>query len=348
MENISSKILGWYRQNKRELPWRETNDPYQIWVSEIILQQTRVSQGYEYFLRFMERFPNVEALASASEDEVLKYWQGLGYYSRARNLHQAARTIAETNNFPKTYEEVRTLKGVGDYTAAAICSFAYNMPYAAVDGNFYRIISRLWEIETPIDSTVGKKLFFRMANELLDKKVPGEFNQAMMDFGSLQCTPLNPNCQQCPLAETCMAFLSGSVHDFPIKQHRTKTKDRYFNYIYVRAGIYTYLNKREENDIWRNLYELPMIETDHNVGEEEFYKLPHLKEMIKAEEDPVFKCILKGIKHILSHRIIHATFYEVTLPEDTRSFSQFLRIREDELEKYAVPRLVSIFFEKRL
>lgn len=347
MENITGKILDWYRQNKRELPWRDTNDPYRIWVSEIILQQTRVTQGYDYFIRFIERFPNVGTLASANEDEVLKYWQGLGYYSRARNLHQAAQSIAKSGKFPDTYEDVRALKGVGDYTAAAICSFAYNMPYAAVDGNFYRIIARLWGIDTPIDSTTGKKLFAHMAQELLDKKEPGEFNQAMMDFGSLQCVPQNPDCRQCPLADTCTAYRTGQIHAFPTKQHRTQTKPRYFNYIYVRAGTYTYINKREGNDIWKNLYELPMIETDKDVCEEEFYGLPQLKEMIASDENPTFRCVMHGVKHTLSHRVIHATFYEVSLPEESRSFARYLRIREEELGKYAVPRLVSLFLEKR-
>lgn len=347
MENISSKILSWYRDNKRELPWRDTNDPYRIWVSEIILQQTRVAQGYDYFVRFMKRFPNVESLALADEDEVMKYWQGLGYYSRARNLHQAAKSIVTAGEFPNTYEGVRALKGVGDYTAAAICSFAYQMPYAAVDGNVYRIIARLWGIETPIDSTLGKKLFHQLANELLDKQAPGDFNQAMMDFGALQCIPQNPNCDQCPLNDICVAYQKGKIQDLPVKQHRAQTKNRYFNYIYVRAGTYTYLSKRGEKDIWRNLYELPLIETDKDLCEEEFYKLPQLSEMINFEEEPVFKCRLRRMKHVLSHRVIYATFYEVTLPENTRSFKHFLRIKENELERYAVPRLVSLFLEKK-
>lgn len=272
MNNFSEILINWYREHKRELPWRESSDPYLIWISEIILQQTRVVQGYDYFIRFIKRFPDVTSLAEADEDEVMKFWQGLGYYSRARNLHAAARSM--NGVFPKTYPEVLALKGVGEYTAAAICSFAYNMPYAVVDGNVYRVLSRYLGIETPIDSTEGKKLFASLAGEFLDKSRPAVYNQAIMDFGAIQCTPQNPACLFCPLAGSCMALSKSMVAQLPVKQHKTKTTERFLNYIYVRAGACTFINKRTGNDIWKNLFELPLIETASSVTEEELLALP--------------------------------------------------------------------------
>ena len=344
MNIFSETLLGWYADNARELPWRNTKDPYLIWVSEIILQQTRVAQGYDYFLRFVQRFPDVHALAEASEDEVMKYWQGLGYYSRARNLHEAARSM--NGVFPTTYEGVRALKGVGDYTAAAICSIAYGMPYAVVDGNVYRVLSRYWGIEVPIDSTEGKKLFAALAQEMLPVSRPAEYNQAIMDFGAIQCTPQSPLCMYCPLCDTCAALAQGRVDQLPVKQHKTKTTDRFFNYIYVRAGAYTYINKRTGNDIWKNLFELPLIETERDMPEAEFVQLPHFRALFAAEDKPQLRCLCHGVKHVLSHRVIYASFYEVVLPEETRSFSAYRRVSREELGQYAVPRLIHAFLEK--
>lgn len=342
--NFSNAIIEWYRQNKRELPWRESSDPYLIWISEIILQQTRVVQGYDYFLRFIGRFPDVKSLAAAEEDEVMKYWQGLGYYSRARNLHAAARSM--NGKFPATYEEVLALKGVGEYTAAAICSFAYGMPYAVLDGNVYRVLSRYLGVDTPIDSVRGKKLFTALANELLDKTQPAVYNQAIMDFGALQCTPQNPNCMFCPLADSCAALSKGSVMRLPVKQHKTKTTNRYFNYIYVRAGDYTFINKRTGNDIWKNLFEFPLIETDAPVSEEELLALPQFRALFAEGETPVVRCVCKDVKHVLSHRVIYAAFYEITLPETTCSLAGYQKIKLSGLERYAVSRLVHAFIEK--
>ena len=267
MSEFADKLIGWYEENKRDLPWRDTKDPYRIWISEIILQQTRVAQGYDYFVRFMERFPDVFTLAEADEDEVMKHWQGLGYYSRARNLHAAARSMASSGGFPVTYEGVLALKGVGEYTAAAICSFAYDMPYAVVDGNVYRVLSRWLGIDTPIDSTSGKKEFAQAAQELMDKRRPALYNQAIMDFGALQCTPASPDCLFCPLADSCLALSQGRVDTLPVKQHKTKVTHRFFNYIYVRTGGYTFIRKRTGNDIWKNLYEPLLIETDTDFSE---------------------------------------------------------------------------------
>ena len=306
MENFSRKLIDWYRENGRDLPWRRTKNPYLIWISEIILQQTRVVQGYDYYQRFVARFPDVFALAAADEDEVMKYWQGLGYYSRARNLHAAARRMAEAGGFPVTYTGVRALKGVGEYTAAAICSFAYGMPYAVVDGNVYRVLSRWLGIDTPIDSAEGKKLFVRVADELLDRERPGLYNQAIMDFGALQCTPVAPDCLFCPLNDSCVARLKGIAGSLPVKQHKTKVTNRYFNYIYVRMGAYTFIHKRSGNDILR--------------------------------------LVRKGVKHVLSHRVIYANFYEVILPENSASFAKYQRISVEDLHKFAVSRLVNQFF----
>ena len=346
MNNFSEILINWYREHKRELPWRESSDPYLIWISEIILQQTRVVQGYDYFIRFIKRFPDVTSLAEADEDEVMKFWQGLGYYSRARNLHAAARSM--NGVFPKTYPEVLALKGVGEYTAAAICSFAYNMPYAVVDGNVYRVLSRYLGIETPIDSTEGKKLFASLAGEFLDKSRPAVYNQAIMDFGAIQCTPQNPACLFCPLAGSCMALSKSMVAQLPVKQHKTKTTERFLNYIYVRAGACTFINKRTGNDIWKNLFELPLIETASSVTEEELLALPEFIKLFDKEEVPVVRSICRNVKHVLSHRVLYANFYEVVLPEKTKSFSSYLKIKTNELEQYAVPKLIHAFLEKYL
>ena len=344
MNNFSEILINWYREHKRELPWRESSDPYLIWISEIILQQTRVVQGYDYFIRFIKRFPDVTSLAEADEDEVMKFWQGLGYYSRARNLHAAARSM--NGVFPKTYPEVLALKGVGEYTAAAICSFAYNMPYAVVDGNVYRVLSRYLGIETPIDSTEGKKLFASLAGDFFDKSRPAVYNQAIMDFGAIQCTPQNPACLFCPLAGSCMALSKSMVAQLPVKQHKTKTTERFLNYIYVRAGACTFINKRTGNDIWKNLFELPLIETASSVTEEELLALPEFIKLFDKEEVPVVRSICRNVKHVLSHRVLYANFYEVVLPEKTKSFSSYLKIKTNELEQYAVPKLIHAFLEK--
>ena len=332
MNEFTKTIVEWYEENKRELPWRESADPYLIWISEIILQQTRVAQGYDYFLRFIKRFPDVQTLAAADEDEVMKYWQGLGYYSRARNLHAAAKSM--NGVFPKTYPEVLALKGVGGYTAAAICSFAYGMPYAVVDGNVYRVLSRYFGIDTPIDSTEGKKLFAALADEMLDKKHPAVYNQGIMDFGAIQCTPQSPNCLFCPLAGGCSALSKGLVTKLPVKQHKTKTTNRYFNYIYVRAGAYTFINKRTGNDIWKNLFELPLIETPTALSEEEFLALPEFRTFFASGEVPVVRSVCREVKHVLSHRVIYANLYEVTLSENLTSFGDFQKIKVEELVAY--------------
>ena len=342
MSNFSNNILIWYSCHRRDLPWRDTCDPYRIWISEIILQQTRVSQGYDYFLRFLERFPNVQALAEASEDEVMRLWQGLGYYSRARNLHAAAKSMNGT--FPKTYDEVRALKGVGDYTAAAICSFAFNMPYAVVDGNVYRVLARYFGIQEPIDTTQGKKLFASLAQDQLDCSCPADYNQAIMDFGALMCTPQSPMCATCPLAETCVALRTGQVETLPQKQKKLAIKTRYFHYLWIKAGDYTFISKRTERDIWQNLYELPLVESDHQLTATEL--LQAIQSQIAEGEEPQLTLLQQGVKHVLTHRIIMADFYQLILPSNTHSFASYNKIKVEQLTDFAYPRLITYFLDK--
>ncbi len=345
MKNFADRLIDWYEENKRDLPWRDTKNPYLIWISEIILQQTRVAQGFDYYRRFVHRFPDVFALAEADEDEVMKYWQGLGYYSRARNLHAAARQVVQSGGFPDTYEGVLALKGVGEYTAAAICSFAYDMPRAVVDGNVYRVLSRWLGMDTPIDSTRGKKLFAEAAAELMDSRRPALYNQAIMDFGALQCTPVSPACLSCPLADGCAALQTGKVSQLPVKQHKTKVTNRYFHYIYVRTGANTYIRKRTGNDIWRNLYEPLLLETDGDRTEEkERLLFEKLQGVFGILPDVFLKPLRRGVKHVLSHRVIYADFYLMELPAETPVPEGYLRVAEEDLHKFAVPNLVYQFF----
>lgn len=339
-------LIEWYHEHKRDLPWRNTNDPYLIWISEIILQQTRVAQGYAYYQRFIERFPNLESLAAAEENEVLKYWQGLGYYSRARNLHQAA--ISVNGVFPVKYEDILKLKGVGTYTAAAICSFAYNQPHAVVDGNVYRVLSRFFGINEPIDSGKGKKIFASLAHDLLDKVQPALYNQAIMDFGALQCTPLSPDCTVCPFKNRCFAFNHNMVSSLPIKQNKTKTSERFFYYLLIRDNGNIYLNKRTENDIWKNLYELPLIESNTALAVDDFIRKQEFASIFK-ENSVVNVRLLNKTKHVLSHRIIYADFYELEAQDIKMDFlSKYTRLNMVDLELYPVSRLMHNFFENFL
>lgn len=343
---FSSSLLSWYRGNKRILPWRDTRDPYLIWISEIILQQTRVAQGYDYYTRFVRRFPDVKSLAEADDDEVMRLWQGLGYYSRARNLLAAARSMKD-GVFPTTYKDVRALKGVGDYTAAAICSFAYDMPCAVVDGNVYRVLARYFGVDTPIDSTEGKKTFAALAQEMLDVAHPADYNQAIMDFGALVCTPQSPACMSCPLTEACVARIGGRVADLPVKRHRTKVTDRYFNYLFVRMGGDILLHKRTEDDIWKDLFELPLVETGEELCEEEFLKSRAFADFLQGHAGAEVRPLRRGVRHVLSHRVIHANFYEVVLP-GTAEWPGYLRVPVADLDAYALPRLVHAFLENQL
>lgn len=316
-------LLHWFRENGRDLPWRQTKDPYAIWLSEIILQQTQVKQGWAYWERFMRRWPTVEALAAATEDEVLREWQGLGYYSRARNLHFAARQIKALGHFPDTLEDIKRLKGVGDYTAAAIGSIAFGLPAAVVDGNVYRVLARHYGIKTPINTTEGKKEFTALAQQLLPPSEASAFNQAMMDFGATVCTPKGASCEICPLAESCEALRTGQVEKLPVKLKTLKVKARHLIYIYIRCQGETAIHRRGEGDIWQGLYEPWLIE-----GET---KIP----------DGV-RLLAKNVKHVLTHRILTADFYlwetdaRPTLPDD------YFWIKEEDIDDYGIPRLIDI------
>ena len=342
---ISNQLIDWYQLNKRDLPWRNTQNPYKIWISEIILQQTRVIQGLEYYNRFINRFPDVKSLATANEQEVLTYWQGLGYYSRARNLHSAAKTIVNEykGEFPPNHHSILKLKGIGEYTAAAIASFAWNMPYPVVDGNVFRFLSRLFAIEEAIDTNKGKKYFTELAEELMDKKQAGLFNQAIMEFGALQCTPTSPNCSACPFESTCLAKSQNAVAQYPFKQNKTKTKDVYLYYFHIRNSEYLYLNQRTGKGIWQNLFEFPLIESETPLSFEEISQNTLFKTWFPEKSNHPFKLIVENKKHILSHRILYTHFYTIEV-DNEEGLQSFIKIKTEELDKYPVHRLMQYYF----
>lgn len=344
---FSKTIIKWYLNHKRDLPWREINDPYLIWISEIILQQTRVNQGISYYIRFIERFPTIKSLAEADENEVLNYWQGLGYYSRARNLHKAACQIVTENNciFPIEHKDVIKLSGVGEYTAAAICSLAYNQPYAVVDGNVYRVLSRLFGIETPIDSTAGKKEFALLAQNLLSKSKSGLHNQAVMEFGALQCLPTSPKCEICPLQDVCKAKLSGLIDILPVKSKKTKVTNRFFNYFFVEFKGNTFLQKRTTKDIWQNLYEFPLIETDRLLNLDEIISMVEFKNIFSGIEKVEIKNITNPMKHVLSHRVIYAQFVIVSISAINDNLLKIEQLPITKIDDYPVSRLMELFLQ---
>lgn len=339
-------LITWYLNHKRELPWRTESDPYLIWLSEIILQQTRVDQGLPYYFKFKERFPRVSDLADASEEEVLKLWQGLGYYSRARNLHFTARHIAYQLNgkFPETYSELIKLKGIGDYTASAIASFCFDRPEAVVDGNVYRVLSRVFGIETPVNSSSGIKEFKKLAQQLIDRQQPGTFNQAVMEFGARHCLPQNPDCANCVLAFRCEALRKGLVSVLPVKQKKQPVRKRYFNYMVVISASRdaTALQQRTGKGIWQNLYEFPLIETTAEIDEITLHQLQEFKEfseafavegIMKYNEDPVI--------HKLSHQHLYTTFWIATTVKDETA-----AVPVSEVRKYPVPVLIENFISE--
>ena len=322
--DFTETILHWYAENGRDLPWRRTWDPYAVWLSEIILQQTRVAQGWSYWEKFMDRFPTVDDLAAAPEDEVLRLWQGLGYYSRARNLHTAAKQIVAMGGFPDTLEGIRSLKGVGDYTAAAIGSIAFGLPAAVVDGNVYRVLARYFGIATPVGTTEAKKEFTALANRLLPADAPAAFNQGMMDFGATCCTPVNPACLTCPLQPSCQAFRDGRIDLLPVKKEAAKPVERHLTYVFVRVDGFVAIHRRGAGDIWQGLWE------------------PWLTDEVPAYA----RLLVKGFKHQLTHRTLFADFFlwepstRPVLPDGYRW------IEEAELDRYAKPRLFELLLER--
>ncbi len=348
--NFNKILAKWYEKNKRDLPWRRTKDPYRIWVSEIILQQTRIEQGWDYYLRFLEKFPDLRALATAEEKEVLKLWQGLGYYSRARNMHAAAKEIMNLHQgiFPTTYEEIRKLKGIGDYTAAAISSIAFGIPSPVVDGNVLRFFSRFFGIREPVDTQKGKTAVLEKTKILISPEHPGDFNQAIMEFGALQCKPV-PDCKTCPLKPGCVTFQKNRIAEFPVKSKKQGHRTRYFHYLFIITGKgknrSVFLKKRTGNDIWKNLFDFPLIETENTINHKEL--------ILSKEWDDLFSGMTvtllkesKTCRHILTHQIIVAKFYHLRISSGTGL--PFLKVDFNDIVKYPIPRLVEKFLETQL
>lgn len=345
LQFFTSKLLEWAETQDRGLPWKKTQNPYYIWLSEIILQQTRVEQGKPYYEKFVKNYPTVTDLANALEDDVLKLWQGLGYYSRARNLHFTAKYIQKNYQgvFPKTYEEIRALKGVGDYTAAAIASFSYNLPHAVVDGNVYRVLSRFFGIDTAIDSTLGKKTFAALAQELLPKKKAAIYNQAIMDFGATHCKPKQALCSTCLHQSKCVAFSKKKVYELPVKSKKIKKKDRFFYYLVCNYQGQTQLLKREGKDIWQGLYEFPMLELDKLFDQEDLMKNDKWKLKIENAKFKIQR-FSKPYKQTLSHQRIVARFIEI---DCTNGFflqdPKITEIKKTELLKFAFPKIIDTY-----
>lgn len=347
---VAFLLEEWYARRGRDLPWRRTRDPYRIWLSEVILQQTRVAQGEAYYLRFEEEFPDVRALAAASEDRVLKCWQGLGYYSRARNLLAAARLIVERHGgrFPSDYAAVRALPGVGDYTAAAVCSIAFGQPRAVLDGNVFRVLSRLYDLEEPIDAASGRRSFAGLADALLDRAHPGLYNQAMMDFGALCCLPAQPRCEEeCPLRGRCLARAAGTVDRRPVRQGRQPVASRYFNYLHLTCGGESLLARRAAGDIWQGLYEFPLIESDRPLEYSELAAGEEFRSLLGAC-GPLHHAGSAALPvHRLSHRAIHAVFHRIECARWTEELlRRYRRVRQEELGDYAVSRLTERYLSR--
>jgi len=348
---IPEILISWYHENKRDLPWRNTRDPYRIWLSEVILQQTRVNQGLNYYLRFLERFPDVNALAVAEEEEVLKLWQGLGYYSRARNLHEAARSIVKHHNgtFPGNYRDLLKLKGIGEYTAAAIASIAFGEPVAVVDGNVARVLSRLFAIEEAVNTVTGIKVLKQVASELIPPGDPATFNQAIMEFGALLCKPKNPSCMICPIKDACQAFQTGRVNDLPVKEKKAPVRVVYLNYLVLLGKIkerdHVMLNKREKKGLWKNLYDFPSIESYKEATEEEVIK--QALEQGILDGNPAERLSVSGIfHHQLTHRLIKARFFRISLLECTKPRGSCKWVPYESLHSYPIPRLIENYLGK--
>jgi A/G-specific adenine glycosylase len=342
---FSNTLIYWYLQNNRELPWRKSKNPYFVWLSEIMLQQTRVAQGMAYYLKFTEEFPTVFDLAKADESTVLKMWQGLGYYSRARNLHYTAKQVAEELNgeFPATYKQLLKLKGIGDYTASAIASICFNEPNAVVDGNVYRVLSRYFGIKTPINSSAGIKEFKALAQTLIDTAQPGTYNQAIMDFGALHCKPQNPLCETCPLADSCVALEKKIIKELPVKEKKIKVRNRYFNFLVIKTdNETTILSERKGKGIWQGLYQFPLIEGTESMDTKEIIASKEFVNLF-PDETTISLFNKKEIVHKLSHQHLHTQFWII----ETK-FASEANIKWSEIEKYPVPVLIANFLEEYL
>lgn len=340
--NFPDEVTRWYLENKRQLPWRDTTDAYVIWLSEIILQQTRVEQGMPYFYRFLDKYPDVSSFAAATEDEILRLWQGLGYYSRGRNMLKTARQVAELYGgaFPVKYEQLIKLKGIGEYTAAAISSFAGNEARAVVDGNVYRVLARYFGIDEPINSPKGKKLFQGIADEVLNKQYPGLHNQAMMEFGAVLCKPKSPDCAACPVRQGCYAYKHNSISQFPKKLKTIKIRDRFFNYLLVTDGDKILMNKRDDKDIWANMYDLPLIETTSYASPENVTQLLQTKEIFG--DNIRITASFAAKRHLLTHQRIHVQFIYIE-NQPIKLEQKYFFIEVKNIKLLALPKIINIF-----
>ncbi len=350
MKQVTRIIEKWYEVNKRELPWRSNPLAYQIWLSEIIFQQTRINQGLAYYNRFIDKFPTIQQLAQASLEDVLKLWQGLGYYSRARNLYITAKNIVSRYNgiFPSDYNELLSLKGIGEYTAAAIASIAFNIPVAVLDGNVYRVLSRLFGINSEITSKVGKKLFRQKAEEILNKKKPGTHNQAMMELGALICLPRNPLCNQCPLNSICYAYKNNIVHMLPVKKANGKTRERFFHYLHISYHGNTFIHQRHKKDIWNLLFEFPLIETTQDIKPDKLTEAEEWKNLFNGTCH-IINSISKPYIHKLTHQTLKVFFYHVTIHNSSKTLLEnYLCIPENKIINYPVSRLTEKYLKTNL
>ncbi|MDE5420751.1 A/G-specific adenine glycosylase [Ancylomarina sp. DW003] len=337
---INTEIINWYEFNKRDLPWRNTSDPYKIWISEIMLQQTQVVTVIDYYHRFLNSFPTINALASADEQEVLNLWQGLGYYSRARNLHQAAKSIEDNYNgvFPTTFDEILKLKGIGVYTASAIAAFAFHLPQAAVDGNVYRVLSRLFGVSEPTNSPKGKREFQALADELMADAPPHVYNQAIIEFGALQCTAKNPNCEACPIQANCFAYINKQQSVFPVKKKKVKVTDRYFYYLLISGDEKFLMQQRGDKDIWRKMFEFPLIETQNKIELVDLIKSESWQSLFKGLDVKVREHIVSKV-HKLSHQNLYIEFIHIDAnTEVLMERTDLILIDKEEASGYPMPK----------
>ncbi|MGC9373409.1 MAG: A/G-specific adenine glycosylase [Bacteroidales bacterium] len=349
MLKTGKTFVTWYEQNKRALPWRETNDPYPIWISEIILQQTKVNQGISFYYNFIKQFPDIYTLANAPIEKVLKIWQGLGYYSRARNMHYAAQQVINQyqGKFPANFQELLKLKGIGEYTAAAIASIAFNIPEPALDGNVYRVLSRLYGIAESPQKADGKKIFRQKAMELIKNQPPGIFNQALMEFGALQCIPKNPDCTRCVLKNLCFAFKNNMVNELPLKKQRIKQRQRYFHFLHIHYQNKIYIEQRTQNDIWKLLYQLPLIETNKPVNTENLTNQTLWENLFNGTRVNI-QNISKEIIHQLSHQKLFTKFYSINIDyPNAYLLKNYMEINAEDIEKYSIPKLLDNFLRNK-
>ncbi len=348
-QQFASVLLKWNKEkNKRQMPWKGERDPYKIWLSEIILQQTRVDQGLAYYNRFIKTFPDIHQLAKASDEKVFKMWEGLGYYSRCRNLLSTARYISKERRgkFPETFEEIKALKGIGPYTAAAIASFAFDMPYAVVDGNVFRVLARIFGIKEPIDSSEGKKIFSRLANELLYKKHPGVYNQSIMDFGAVVCKPAAPLCANCPFQRSCFAFLNNKIAFLPVKEKKISIRHRWFYYLILEHRNTIAICKRTGKDIWQQLYEFPLIEVSTEQDQKRILQIAIKNKMLKKDSYELLS-ISPLYKQKLSHQLITGQFFKIKLEQKPEAMKDWKWINYSRFGHYAFPVFINQYLKQK-